>query len=198
MLHADNDGEPKAIRVRRNGFLMYCFAFFGESGDRAVAVELERGAQAYVYGIFFGNASERLCIKTMTRHLEEDTFARTSIRGVLSGRAHTDFSGLIQIDKSAQRTNSYLDERVLLLSDKATSLARPELEIEADDVKASHSATAGTIHPEQLFYLNARGINKTLAQSLIAGGFLKAVASLIEDEDIKKQIFTRIEKMNIA
>ncbi len=198
MLHADNDGTPKAIRVKRNGFLMYCFAFFNESGERAITVELERGAHAYVYGIFVGNGDERMSIHTVTHHLEEDTFARTSVRGVLSGRAHTDFSGLIQIDKPAQRTNSYLDERVLLLSDKATSRARPELEIEADDVKASHAATVGTINQEQLFYLNARGMNKALAQALIARGFLKDVVSCIEDEHIKKQIFTRIANTKIA
>ena len=81
-------------------------------------------------------------------------------------------AGLIKVEKNAQNTNSYFRDDVLLLDDGiAESL--PTLEIEANEVKASHGSTTSRINEEQLFYLQSRGISKLQARQMIIDGFLR-------------------------
>ena len=62
--------------------------------------------------------------------------------------------------------------KILLLDKKSGATAEPELEIEANRVKASHSASVGKIDDEQLFYLRSRGIEETKAKNIIVNGFI--------------------------
>ena len=70
--------------------------------------------------------------------------------------------------------NSFLTEKILLLSDEARAEAVPDLEIESDDVKCSHAATISKIPEEQLFYLMSRGLSKFEGESMIVEGFLES------------------------
>jgi Fe-S cluster assembly scaffold protein SufB len=65
--------------------------------------------------------------------------------------------------------------RILLLDKQSSAVAEPKLEIENNDVKASHAATVGKIDEDQLFYLESRGVNINEAKKLIVEGFLKEV-----------------------
>ena len=109
------------------------------------------------------------------RHKAENTRANIHIRGVVKDEAEAKISGRLKIFKGAQKTNSFLTEKVLILSDKARAEVVPDLEIEADDVKASHAATVGKIDEEQVFYLMSRGLKKQQAEDIIVEGFLKPV-----------------------
>ena len=82
---------------------------------------------------------------------------------------------MVKIGKEARNTDSFLEMRVLLLDKKSSAVAEPKLEIENNDVKASHAATVGKIDEDQLFYLSSRGVDLDEANKLIINGFLKEV-----------------------
>lgn len=139
------------------------------------------GARVEILGALVARGQDALSIDVTTHHKAPDTSAETLIRAIARDRARVVLSGTIKIEKAAQRTNAFLTENVLLLSSEAQAEAVPILEIEADDVKASHAATVGKIDEQQLFYLMSRGIDRTLAEDMIVEGFLRAVTERIKD-----------------
>ncbi len=113
-----------------------------DSGTSEIIVELNRpGAQALVLGVFNSRQDENLNLKVITIHSHANTHAETMIHGLVGGQAQAQIKGLIQIKKNARQVTDFLTERIILLSDKARAIAEPELEIETDEVRASHAAT---------------------------------------------------------
>ena len=111
--------------------------------------------------------------------------ARDTARGV--------FQGKILVKQGAQKTDGYQMSQSLLLDDDANFLAKPELEIYADDVKCSHGSTSGAIDETALFYLQSRGVPKRKAQALLVLAFLAGVLEEIEDEAISAEVQARLE-----
>ena len=105
-------------------------------------------------------------------HSRPDTAKRLNIRAIVQNGADLTVTGMIHILPTAPRSDSFLDIRVLILDSNSRADVRPQLEIETNDVKASHAATIGPIDPEQLFYLQSRGLNYAQAQKLVVAGFL--------------------------
>ena len=105
-------------------------------------------------------------------HLVPNTFGRVTVRGVAENGARIRIKGLVKIEKEAQNTDSFLTMKILLLDKKSGATAEPELEILANRVKASHSASVGKIDEEELFYLKSRGINEQEAKKIIVNGFI--------------------------
>jgi Fe-S cluster assembly protein SufD len=98
---------------------------------------------------------------------------------IADDRSHAIFNGKIQVSRAAQLTNSSQMSRNLLLSDKARIDTKPQLEIIADDVKCAHGATVSQLSPEELFYLESRGIDPTQAAKLLIYGFAAEVINQI-------------------
>ncbi|MFN4174276.1 MAG: SufD family Fe-S cluster assembly protein, partial [Parachlamydiaceae bacterium] len=88
--------------------------------------------------------------------------------------------------KEAQKTNSFQMNNNLLLSSGAQANSKPNLEIFADDVKASHGSTVGQLDDEELFYLRTRGYTKIEAEALLTQGFLREIIEKIELNEIKE------------
>ncbi len=103
---------------------------------------------------------------------------RESFRYILDGSAVGVFQGRIRVAPEAQKTDGKMMSRALLLSDDVVMNNKPELEIFADDVACGHGATCGGLNEDQLFYLQARGIPRAEAESLL----LEAFASEMADE----------------
>lgn len=146
-----------------------------ESGKYVVELVGE-GAEAEVVGAFVGKNKDEINIDIVVLHKAMNTMANTHIRGVVRDRAQARVSGIIKIFPKAQKTNSFLTEKILILSPDARAEAVPNLEIEADEVKCSHAATVGKIDEEQLFYLMSRGLKRQEAEDIIVEGFLAPVA----------------------
>ncbi len=151
-----------------------------KSGEYVVELVGE-GAHVDVLGVLVARGSQEIAVDVAVHHKVQNTSADTFIRAVAYDSSKVKLSGLIKIDKGAQKTNAFLKENVLLMSKKAQADAIPNLEIEADDVKASHAATVGKIDEEQLFYLMSRGLSKKKAESMIVSGFLGAVRLRIKN-----------------
>ncbi|OGD84094.1 hypothetical protein A2572_03120 [Candidatus Collierbacteria bacterium RIFOXYD1_FULL_40_9] len=114
-------------------------------------------------------------INIVSRHVVGETNCRVDVKGIVSGGARVKVKGTVRIDKGATGSDSFLAMKLLMLDDISMAVAEPELEIENNEVKASHSASVGRIDEEQLFYLESRGVEKKQAEKLIISGFLGEV-----------------------
>lgn len=100
-------------------------------------------------------------------------------KGVLNDFSHSSFEGKIYVRQAAQKTDAFQLNNNLLLSDNAIAYSKPNLEIFADDVKASHGSTVGQLDKEQLFYLKTRGYSTDEAKNLLIDAYCKEVINMI-------------------
>ena len=95
---------------------------------------------------------------------------------------------MIKVDRDAQKTDGYQRDDNLILSESARADSIPGLEIEADDVKCSHGATAGRVDDEQVFYAQARGLTRKEAIRMIVAGFFQQVFDRITVESVREAL----------
>lgn len=112
-------------------------------------------------------------------HQAPQCSSRQLYKNILDKHAHVSFEGKILVHKEAQKTNAFQLNNNLLLSDYANAESKPNLEIFADDVKASHGATMGQLDKEELFYLQSRGFSPHAAKNLLIYGFCQEVIDKI-------------------
>lgn len=143
-----------------------------KSGKYLVEIS-EPGSHAEIFGAFLTRGKQKVDIELLIIHKAPHTTANTVLKGVAKDKSQIRFLGRIIIEPNCGATNSFLEERILLLSDQAKAEAVPELEIESDDVKCSHAASVSRIPKEHLFYLQSRGLSKKQAEEVIVEGFLK-------------------------
>ena len=120
--------------------------------------------------------------------------SRQVFKKVLKKGAFGIFQGKILVKPGAQKTDGYQISQSLLLDDDSQFLAKPELEIYADDVVCSHGSTSGAIDEEGLFYLRARGVPENTAKDLLILAFLAEALAEIEDTKISELLLTYLER----
>ncbi|MCE5317508.1 MAG: Fe-S cluster assembly protein SufD [Parachlamydia sp.] len=125
-------------------------------------------------------------------------FCRSSqlYKGVLNDFSHSSFEGKILVRQAAQKTVAFQANHNLLLSDRAMADSKPNLEIFADDVKASHGATFGQLDKEQLFYMKSRGFSSEAAKNLLVYGFCKEVIDAIPFPSLVKDSEKYLKRLN--
>lgn len=111
-------------------------------------------------------------LRVVADHEVVGTKGRITVKAVAGKDAHVKVFGMIKIRKEAQETDDYLELRVLTLDKTSRAVAEPELEIEANNVKASHGASVGPVDKEQLLYLKSRGLSEKEAMEQIVNGWL--------------------------
>jgi len=144
----------------------------GLSRQEAVIRLQGEGARATLNGLILLRGRQHADLTTELRHEVGDTVSRETIRQVLDDQARAVFQGRIVVTPGAGGSDGRLGSKALLLSDKAESDAKPELEIFADDVQCAHGATVGDIDTDALFYLRSRGIGAETARALLIRAFL--------------------------
>ena len=127
-------------------------------------------------------------------HAAESCESRQVFKKVLMNGATGVFQGKILVKPGAQQTDGYQISQSLLLDEDSQFLAKPELEIYADDVKCSHGSTSGAIDETALFYLQSRGVPRRTAQALLVLAFLAEAIQEIADEEIAEDIRARLER----
>ena len=103
------------------------------------------------------------------------------IKGVAGGRSTGEFVGLVYVAPDAQRTDARQTSRNIELGGEARIVAKPQLEIYADDVKCSHGATVGQLDADAVMYMRQRGLSEAQARRLQIEGFVCDIVSA-EDE----------------
>lgn len=119
--------------------------------------------------------------------------SRQVFKKVLRNGATGVFQGKILVQPGAQKTDGYQISQSLLLDEDAQFLAKPELEIYADDVACSHGSTSGAIDEEGLFYLRSRGVPTDIATDMLVLAFLAESLDEIEDEALSGELRDRLE-----
>ncbi len=163
----------------------------GSKGSKVTKSYLESilkdsGADTGIFGAFSVTDDQHIDISTFIHHLAPDTTADILINGALKERSRSVFQGMIKIEKKAQQTDAYMANHNLILSDKARADSIPRLEIEADNVHATHGVSIGQIDEEQLFYLMSRGISMEDSKDMIVDGLFEAVLQKIKTDDLKE------------
>ena len=118
--------------------------------------------------------------------------SRQVFKKVLRNGATGVFQGKILVKEGAQKTDGYQISQSLLLDDDSQFLAKPELEIYADDVACSHGSTSGAIDEEGLFYLRSRGVPLAEATDLMTLAFLAEAIEEIDNAEIAEDITSRL------
>ena len=122
--------------------------------------------------IVLGSGQQVLDTRTLTQHQALQGQSRQLHKLVLADDARGVFNGMINVARHAQKTDGQMDTKCLLLSPRAKMDAKPQLEIDADDVKCSHGFAAGQMDEDQIFYAQARGIRRADAVQMITQAFL--------------------------
>jgi Fe-S cluster assembly protein SufD len=148
---------------------------------------------AHVAGAAVGDGSFHHDDTVFITHSGPRCESRQVFKKVLKNGAVGVFQGKILVRQGAQKTDGYQISQSLLLDGDSQFLAKPELEIYADDVKCSHGSTSGAIDETALFYLRSRGVPMRAAQSLLVLAFLAEAIAEIEDADIGEDIRLRLE-----
>lgn len=164
--------------VERDGRINWYIGGFGTNLARYKVDNLLIGEGAYAEhsDIIFGNKNQAFDITADMTHLAPNTKGRVLVKSVLKDTAKSLFKGMIKIRKNAKASESYLAGHAILLDKGAKSDAIPGLEIETNEVKATHSASVAQMDEEQMFYLMSRGFSKDSARRIIIDGFLEPLA----------------------
>ncbi|MBP9792678.1 MAG: Fe-S cluster assembly protein SufD [Flavobacterium sp.] len=125
---------------------------------------------------------------TLVQHATPNCESHQNYKTILDGNATGVFNGKIFVEKEAQKTDAFQQNNNILLSDKATINAKPQLEIFADDVKCSHGCTIGQLDDSAMFYMQQRGIPKKEAKALLMYAFTSEVTSSIKIPELKAKI----------
>jgi Fe-S cluster assembly protein SufD len=125
---------------------------------------------------------------TLVHHIEPNCESHQDYKGIFNERSTGVFNGKVIVDKEAQKTNAYQKNNNVLLSDKATINAKPQLEIFADDVKCSHGCTIGQLDDDALFYMQQRGIPEKEGKALLMYAFANTVLESVKIPEVKSRI----------
>ena len=158
-----------------------------------VVIELTAdNSVAHVAGACMGDGDFHHDDTVFITHDAVNCESRQVFKKVLRNGATGVFQGKILVREGAQKTDGYQISQSLLLDDDSQFLAKPELEIYADDVACSHGSTSGAIDEDALFYLRARGIDRGPAEDLLTIAFIAEAVMEIEDEDLQDEINGRV------
>ena len=182
-------------RVERDAELDWVSGGFGsKKGKVWIQNDLAGpGATSRVTGAYFADADQHLDYDTFQEHMAPNTESDFAFKGALRDTATAVWRGMIRVERDAQKTNAYQENRNLLLSRSAHADSIPGLEILANDVRCTHGATLGQVDREQLFYLMSRGLSRSEAERLIVRGFFQDVLDRIELEPVREALGAALE-----
>ncbi len=174
----------KSFTLTANGALTRNECVVDVLGDNAIA---------HIAGAAVGDGDFHHDDTVFITHDSLNCESRQVFKKVLRNGATGVFQGKILVKPGAQKTDGYQKSQALLLDGDSQFLAKPELEIYADDVACSHGSTSGAIDDGALFYLQSRGVPLGLAQDLMVLAFMADALQEIEDEDIAEDIRSHLE-----
>ncbi|ENA1813533.1 Fe-S cluster assembly protein SufD [Flavobacterium psychrophilum] len=125
---------------------------------------------------------------TLVQHATPNCESHQNYKTILDGASTGVFNGKIFVEKEAQKTDAFQKNNNILLSEKATINAKPQLEIFADDVKCSHGCTIGQLDENAMFYMQQRGIPKKEAKALLMYAFTSEVTGSIKIPELRSKI----------
>lgn len=155
---------------------------------------LGSNSEGNMYGVYLLNGKTQVDNHTNVDHTIPHAESNELYKGILADQSRGVFNGKIFVRQDAQKTNAFQQNNNILLSEDAIVNTKPQLEIWADDVKCSHGCTVGQLDEEALFYLQARGIDKTSAKGLLLYAFAGEVLEKIEEKSFQNYAVELIQE----
>ncbi len=146
------------------------------------------GADANLNGIGLLSGTTSSYNHMLVNHFVGGCTCKQHFKNILNDKSFAEFSGLVYVHKNAHETDSQQHNHNLLLSDSARVMSRPQLQIDADDVECAHGSTIGQLNPEEVFYIQSRGMSEAEAKSLLTFGFAEEIVETIKNKEIKDQL----------
>jgi Fe-S cluster assembly protein SufD len=179
-----------AISLERNAS---CESFNFDFGSLLARNNLDisltsEGAEAILNGLYALKGSQHVDNHTTVDHMSPHTTSSQVYKGVLTEKSHGVFDGKIFVRRDAQQTRAHQLNKNILLSENAEIDTKPQLEIEADDVKCSHGATVGQLNADEIFYLRSRGISNEQAKAMLCHAFASEVVFDIKCDSAREKV----------
>jgi Fe-S cluster assembly protein SufD len=177
-------------RVESDGNLEWIYGAMGSHLTKNFSeIELVgQGATGKMAGFYFTDDDQHLDHDTQQNHLAPNTTSDLLFKGALKDKSRSIWQGMIYVAPVAQKTDGYQSNPNLVLDKNATADSIPGLEIMADDVRCTHGATVGKIDPNEVFYLNTRGIPTKEAERLIVEGFFDPIVQQIPFDNLRARM----------
>ena len=178
------------VNQQRNSiFSMHTFSFGNELVRNNLNIsQNDEFIETIIKGVTIIGNKQHVDHNTLIQHNKPNCNSHQDYKGIYDNKSTGVFNGKIIVEKQAQKTNAFQSNNNVLLSDKATINAKPQLEIYADDVKCSHGCTVGQLDKNALFYLKSRGIPEKEATALLMYGFANNILESVKIPEIKTRI----------
>ncbi|MGE0787212.1 MAG: Fe-S cluster assembly protein SufD [Sandaracinaceae bacterium] len=145
------------------------------------------GAECELEGVYHADHEERVDHQLLVHHRAPRCTSHVRYRGLIDGHAKAVFNAIGHVHVGAVGSAAHQENKNLLLSDDATIDTKPHLEIECDEVTASHGSTVGALDERQLFYLRSRGMDERAARDLLTFAFVGELLERIEPESLRER-----------
>ena len=152
--------------------------------NRIVIEQAGEQCETEIYALAGLRGEERVTTETHVTHSAGGGTSMQLVKFVLDDNARGHFIGDLKIAPDAQKTEAHQTNRNLLLSESAEMRTQPQLEIYADDVKATHGASTGQLDETALFYMQQRGIGRQKARQLLVGAFMKEILDKMPSDKV--------------
>ncbi len=178
-------GGTYVKQARDSRFNHHNFAFGGLLARNDVHTDLDIASECDLNGLYLGNKRQHIDNHTRINHLKPHAISNELYKGVLNQRARGVFQGMVYVAEDAQKTDSAMNNRNLLLSNDAEADTKPQLEIYADDVKCAHGVTVGQLDEKSIFYLQARCIDEETARNMLTFAFANEMVDKVKLKVLK-------------
>jgi Fe-S cluster assembly protein SufD len=154
----------------------------------------QENSNAYLSGLFFADGNQHVDQRTLQLHSAPHTYSNLLYKGAVKDQGHSVYQGIIDAAPGAIKVDAYQMNRNLVLNDGARADSLPGLEIDADDLKCSHGSTMGNLDPDQVFYLQSRGLSAAEARRLLVMAFFEEVIEKVPYEFMRERVRAHVKK----
>ncbi len=179
-------------QARDARFTHHNFAFGGLLARSDIHVDLDHASECELNGLYLGVKRQHIDNHTRINHLKPHAISRELYKGVLDDRARGVFQGRVIVAEDAQKTDSQMNNRNLLLSDDAEVDTKPQLEIYADDVKCGHGVTVGQLDEKSIFYLQSRCVDQETARNMLTFAFANEMVDKVKIKSLHDKVLEQV------
>ncbi|MDP1771652.1 MAG: Fe-S cluster assembly protein SufD [Methylobacter sp.] len=179
-------------QARDARFTHHNFAFGSLLARSDIHVDLDHASECELNGLYLGVKRQHIDNHTRINHLKPYAISRELYKGVLDDRARGVFQGRVIVAVDAQKTDSQMNNRNLLLSDDAEADTKPQLEIYADDVKCGHGVTVGQLDEKSIFYLQSRCVDEETARNMLTFAFANEMVDKVKIKGLHDMILEQV------
>jgi len=187
-------GGTYVKQERDSRFNHHNFAFGSLLARNDIHTDLDIASECDLNGLYLGIKRQHIDNHTRINHLKPHAISRELYKGVLNQRARGVFQGRVFVAEDAQKTDSEMNNRNLLLSNDAEVDTKPQLEIYADDVKCAHGVTVGQLDEKSIFYLQSRCVDEETARNMLTFAFANEMVDKVQLASLRELLLGQLLK----